>query len=217
MSNTTAVGAPPEPPVRPHVPEACFGDMPELPPAEWRGHYSAGGMRAYGRKCAAAACSAVAAEAARLQERETYLEGLLHDLVGAMGPNGPNRSKKMTDKTAVGAQPETTVMQHTPGPWHVDLRHYGTERGHVAISADQHTALAQVVWQMIDDDGPLQSGIANAQLIAAAPDMANALRCLLRHAERVNEVLAQECGVRFLDDGPLGMARDALRMAAGAA
>lgn len=72
------------------------------------------------------------------------------------------------------------VMQHTPGPWHVDMRHYGTERGHVAISAEQHTALAQVVWQMVDDDCPLPSGIANARLIAAAPDLLKCLRSLYR-------------------------------------
>lgn len=39
----------------------------------------------------------------------------------------------------------------------------------------------------------------------------NALLGLLRHAERMREVMGVECGIRFRDDGPLMMARDALK------
>ena len=47
--------------------------------------------------------------------------------------------------------------------------------------------------------------------------MLNALRSLLRHAERMQDVMDEECGIRFRDDGPMSMARDALRQAVGAA
>lgn len=72
------------------------------------------------------------------------------------------------------------VSQHTPGPWCVDKSAaYSVDRGHVAISANQHTALAQVVVRMVDDDEPLPSGVANARLIAAAPELLAALREVL--------------------------------------
>lgn len=107
-----------------------------------------------------------------------------------------------TQQPAVAGPVEPTVRQHTPGPWHV--------ANGVQIRS-QRDQIAKV-WMMRDGEGN-----ANAALIAAAPDMLNALRSLLRHAERVNEVLEQECGVRFVDTGPLDMARDALKRAVGAA
>jgi hypothetical protein len=93
---------------------------------------------------------------------------------------------------------------HTPGPWAVEAGNLTAEGGR-CILASLHT------W---DDDAP-EEGRANARLLEAAPDMVNALRGLLRHAERVNEVLEQKCGVRFVDTGPLDMARDSLKRAVG--
>ena len=103
---------------------------------------------------------------------------------------------------------------HTPGPWSFEL----APSGGFDIEKDPND-LGRYMVIATRNPHPARAAEmhANARLIAAAPDMLNALRSLLRHAERVNEVLAQECGVRFVDDGPLGMARDALRKAAGAA
>lgn len=98
----------------------------------------------------------------------------------------------------------------TPGPW--KTKPHGVVVGGAAISLPRGDVQQQVAMVCTIDDGDRD---ANARLIAVALDMANALRSLLRHAERVNEVLAQECGGRFVDDGPLSMARDALRMAVG--
>jgi hypothetical protein len=67
---------------------------------------------------------------------------------------------------------------HTPGPWFLD-RTFIPKPGYVAISATSHTALAQVVVHMLDDDGPLPSGVANAMLIASAPDLLQAVQLAL--------------------------------------
>ena len=119
---------------------------------------------------------------------------------------------------ALAGQVEPSVMQHTrDGPW-VDAGLTGANPritgGPLRLVKCEGVVIAFMpAW--LDDEH--EEARANARLVAGAPDMANALRSLLRHAERVNEVLAQECGVRFVDDGPLGMARDALRKAVGAA
>ena len=68
------------------------------------------------------------------------------------------------------------MSKHTPGPWSLDTENVGDYlRGHVSVDAPDHGALALVVWKMEDDD---QSPVceANARLIAAAPDLLEALR-----------------------------------------
>ena len=120
---------------------------------------------------------------------------------------------------AVGAQVERLVRRYTPGPWHATHRKGGDGMYRTEIYSTQYGGIATCEWTPKNCGNGVTATYreANALLIAAAPDMANALRSLLRHAERVNEVLAQECGVRFVDTGPLDMARDALRLADGAA
>lgn len=115
---------------------------------------------------------------------------------------------------AVVAPVEPTVRRHTPGPWawRGTLGPHNAEhlKGPCVVEiAATGTQLAILRGWRTDQQK------ADAALMAAAPDMANALRSLLRHAERVNEVLGQECGVRFVDTGPLDMARDALKRAVG--
>lgn len=104
---------------------------------------------------------------------------------------------------------DTTMTQHTPGPWFVDgLIVTARKKGSVGFAYGP---------SMPENSAVGRESLANAKLIAAAPDMANALRSLLRHTERMQEVMDKECGIRFRDDGPIGMARDALRLAVGAA
>jgi len=63
------------------------------------------------------------------------------------------------------------MSKHTPGPWEIK-RHY--DSGYKNISAQKHTALAQVVWCMEDEDRSPECE-ANAHLIAAAPELLEAL------------------------------------------
>jgi hypothetical protein len=63
------------------------------------------------------------------------------------------------------------MSNHTPGPWEIK-RHF--DPGYKNISAQKHTALAQVVWCMEDEDRS-PSCEANAHLIAAAPELLEAL------------------------------------------
>jgi hypothetical protein len=113
---------------------------------------------------------------------------------------------------------EQTVMQHTPGPWvykrhekHGDVDHIATVAwcSDYCIGKDCGTAASRNYESHGTDE-------ADARLIAAAPDLLNALRSLLRHVERVQELMAEECGAWFCDDGPTSMARHALRLAVGA-
>ena len=64
------------------------------------------------------------------------------------------------------------MSNHTPGPWEIK-RHF--DPGYKFISAPKHTALAQVVWCMEDEDRSPECE-ANAHLIAAAPELLEALQ-----------------------------------------
>lgn len=67
------------------------------------------------------------------------------------------------------------MSKHTPGPWEIK-RHF--DPGYKFISAQKHTALAQVVWCIEDEDRSPECE-ANAHLIAAAPELLDALCYLL--------------------------------------
>lgn len=71
-------------------------------------------------------------------------------------------------------------MTHTPGPWRVapDDTSFG---GYVAISGGDHFGLAEVVVEL--GGKPYPDGEANAKLIAAAPEMLEALRALVDDVE----------------------------------
>ena len=78
------------------------------------------------------------------------------------------------------------MSNHTPGPWEIK-RHF--DPGFKFISAQKHTALAQVVWRMEDEDRSPDCE-ANAHLIAAAPDLLEAL-------EKVFTVMNDDMPVRL--------------------
>jgi len=66
-------------------------------------------------------------------------------------------------------------MRHTPGPWEIEDHYHFSYRW---ISGPKHSQLAQVVWCMEDEDRSPECE-ANAHLIAAAPDLLDALCYLL--------------------------------------
>ena len=67
------------------------------------------------------------------------------------------------------------MSNHTPGPWEIE-EHY--HFGYRWISGPGHSQLAQVVWCMEDEDRSPECE-ANAHLIAAAPELLDALCYLL--------------------------------------
>ena len=67
------------------------------------------------------------------------------------------------------------MSKHTPGPWEIK-RHF--DSCYRYISAPEHIALAQVVWCVEEEErSPVCE--ANAHLIAAAPDLLEALEIAL--------------------------------------
>ena len=76
------------------------------------------------------------------------------------------------------------MSKHTPGPWSID----NPKKGHVCISAPESRFwdLAKVVWQNDCDaelGQPSPQEEANARLIAAAPELLEALESLLDECE----------------------------------
>ena len=76
---------------------------------------------------------------------------------------------------------------HTPGPWSI-RKH---KRCYVKIDAPSHNAIAKVVWQMKfgGTDDALE---ANARLIAAAPELLEALQALIKYDVFVDQSVSQE-------------------------
>lgn len=62
-------------------------------------------------------------------------------------------------------------FKHVAGPWTLVPGKFG----YMDVDAKAHRALAQVVWRMEGDDRTAECE-ANAHLIAAAPDLLNALK-----------------------------------------
>ena len=67
------------------------------------------------------------------------------------------------------------MTEHTPGPWEIEDHYHFSYRW---ISGPEHSQLAQVVWCMEDEDRSPECE-ANAHLIAAAPDLLEALEALV--------------------------------------
>lgn len=72
---------------------------------------------------------------------------------------------------------EKRVYPHTPGPWRVsEGRH---NKNWALISAPRWEDFARVVIRMDGDEMDFATGVANARLIAAAPDLLAACKALM--------------------------------------
>lgn len=96
------------------------------------------------------------------------------------------------------------TAQHTPGPWRFHVRH-SLHDGPVV-----DTLAGEFVASTADDDSGV--GIADAKLIAAAPDMLAALEDLIKLA-KIAMGLANRDGADFIIDEALSAARSAVAKA----
>lgn len=87
------------------------------------------------------------------------------------------------------------TTKHTPGPWSVTKAKHGVDMSHyvVALATPDRNDRALVVHAEQGDDG---QGDANARLIAAAPELLEALEWALRAMEARNPLWAE--GERFV-------------------
>lgn len=85
------------------------------------------------------------------------------------------------------------MSAHTPGPWSVDPRGGGCVRGSRWREYTRGRAYSQVALATGDADIDPAEVDANAKLIAAAPDLAEALRPFARRGGTVSECNF-ECG-----------------------
>ena len=70
--------------------------------------------------------------------------------------------------------------QHTPGPWKID--HFNTSTGCYQISGHEQVLNLAFVQDYSDEGDSDQEAKANARLIAAAPDLLEALKDLIASA-----------------------------------
>ena len=83
------------------------------------------------------------------------------------------------------------TTQHTPGPWKIGEITGGQDGGIWAeIDGQGHSGIAQVVWKMEDDERTPRCE-ANARLIAAAPDLLEALQQISDYARTDGDIIAQ--------------------------
>lgn len=83
-----------------------------------------------------------------------------------------------TTQPAVAGPVEPTVMQHTPGPWHVSGSGPTVYALHGQPQRNRFSATMQGGRR---DDAQLLELVANANLCAAAPDLLAALNAMLTH------------------------------------
>lgn len=68
------------------------------------------------------------------------------------------------------------MSTHTPGPWRLHEGSIFGHAGYIGITSPAHDFLAEVVVKMDDDTERSPRLLANARLIAAAPDLLAALQ-----------------------------------------
>jgi len=87
-----------------------------------------------------------------------------------------------------------TTQKHTPGPWRYTLDTTGDDATNLHVQAGEKT---DIVWGCgccgsPSMDGTIEEAQANARLIAAAPDLLEALRDM----QSLASLLAANCGDR---------------------
>jgi hypothetical protein len=100
-------------------------------------------------------------------------------------PNGVTQSRRKALRNRGGV-----AMSHTPGPWTVtgerSFQNPDEDRVWVDAAAEfNHTADDEGRWSVAELRGP--DSIANSRLIAAAPEMLEALKWCVKHLELIAE------------------------------
>jgi hypothetical protein len=78
-------------------------------------------------------------------------------------------------------------QQHTPGPWTI-TRYEDEPETYVYFQAPDWLNFARAAIRRVDDAEDSPTGIANARLIAAAPDMLEALESAADELERIADI-----------------------------
>lgn len=111
------------------------------------------------------------------------------------------------------------IMKHTPGKWNV-TRTRATEDTHhhevLARDTEYHREVVICECFPINDDGQIDSeSAANARLIAAAPELLEALKIALHRADQARYHTAEELGPITAEwlDGIITYARAAITKA----
>ena len=90
-------------------------------------------------------------------------------------------SKTTLNRQAAKIAKAETTSQHTPGPWHSDVP-CSRELTCRNIRGNNGEHVAKVGWMDFSEGQEID--LANARLIAAAPDMLEALKAVVRVADR---------------------------------
>lgn len=106
------------------------------------------------------------------------------------------------------------MSKHTPGPWFTfaNATCVGGPAGILGNPSGADTAGIAHCGMALRAGDELQ---ANARLIAAAPDLLEALQAMLKDSETVRRVMLAEAGIGMVDENALSMARTAIAKATG--
>ena len=89
----------------------------------------------------------------------------------------------------------TTKAQHTPGPWRISECQLGNK---LLIEHGEDTILSPIIGSVYSDEGRL-SQMANARLIAAAPDLLAAAKAALTFIESLPYTPSNSAETRLQD------------------
>lgn len=88
------------------------------------------------------------------------------------------------------------MSKHTPGPWRVEP----VEDQEVLILTQEHGRIAECFW-IGDSQGPrLDATLANARLIAAAPELLEALRYCVGRLQDIETLESAPLALKYLAD-----------------